>query len=182
MLHALARNWWALLIRGIAAVIFGLLAFLWPGATGFALVILFGAYAFVDGVFALISAIRAAEAHERWLTFALEGIFGLVIAAVVFWHPGVAALALYVTIAIWAIITGVFEIIAAFQLRAMIPNEWLLLIGGALSIAFGALLFVFPMIGILTVIYLIGFYAVLFGVVMIAFSLRLRPHAHEGHV
>lgn len=180
MLHALARNWWALLIRGIAALIFGILAFLWPGATGFALVILFGAYAFVDGVFALISAIRAAESHERWIAFAIEGIIGLVIAAIVFFHPAIAAIALYITIAAWAILTGIFELIAAFQMRALIPNEWMLILGGILSIVFGVLLIVFPMMGVLTLIYLIGFYAVLFGIVMIAFSLRLRPHAHES--
>lgn len=177
MLHALARNWWAVLLRGIAALIFGLLAFFWPGATGFALVILFGAYAFIDAVFALVSAIRAAEAHERWWAFLLEGIVGLVIAAIVVFRPGVAALALYFTIAIWAVLTGIFEIIAAVQMRALIPNEFWLILGGILSIVFGVLLFVFPLIGILTVIYLIGFYAILFGIVMIVFSLRLRQHA-----
>jgi uncharacterized membrane protein HdeD (DUF308 family) len=177
MLHALARNWWALLLRGIAAVIFGLLAFFWPGLTGFALVILFGAYAFVDGIFALVSAIRAAEAHERWWAFALEGIVGLVIAAIVLFRPGIAALALYYTIAIWAILTGIFEIVAAIQMRALVPSEFWLILGGILSIVFGVLLFVFPLIGILTVIYLIGFYAILFGIVMIVFSFRLRRHA-----
>jgi uncharacterized membrane protein HdeD (DUF308 family) len=177
MLHALARNWWALLIRGIAALIFGLLAFFWPGATGFALVILFGAYAFVDGIFALISAVRAAEAHERWWAFLLEGIVGLVIAAITLFHPVIAALALYFTIAVWAILTGILEIVAAVQMRKLIPNEFWLILGGILSIIFGILLFVFPAIGILTVIYLIGFYAILFGIVMIVFSFRLRRHA-----
>ena len=177
MLHALARNWWLLLLRGVAAIIFGLLALFWPGAVGIALVFLFGAYAFVDGIFALISAIRAAEAHERWWAFLLEGIVGLVIAAIVVFRPGVAALALYFTIAIWAIITGILEIVAAFQLRKLVPNEIWLILGGIVSIAFGVLLFIYPMIGIFTVIYLIGFYAILFGIIMIAFSFRLRQHA-----
>jgi len=177
MLHALARNWWALLIRGIAAVIFGLLAFFWPGVTGFALVILFGAYAFVDGIFALISAVRAAEAHQRWWAFALEGIVGLVIAAIVVFRPGIAGLALYFTIAIWAILTGILEIVAAVQMRKLIQNEFWLILGGILSIVFGVLLYVFPLVGILTVIYLIGFYAILFGIVMIVFSFRLRAAA-----
>ena len=178
MLHALARNWWALLIRGLAAVIFGVLAFAWPGVTGWALVILFGAYAFVDGIFALVSAIRAAEAHERWIAFAIEGIVGLVIAAIVVFRPGIAGLALYFTIAVWAVLTGIFELVAAFQLRSLVPNEWLLILGGVLSVVFGALLIVFPMVGILTVIYLIGFYAIFFGITMIAFSFRLKAHAH----
>jgi uncharacterized membrane protein HdeD (DUF308 family) len=178
MLGVLARNWWALLIRGIAAVIFGLLAFFWPGATGFALVILFGAYALVDGVFAIVSAVRAAEAHERWIALALEGIIGIVIAAIVFFYPLLAGLALFYTIAAWAILTGILELVAAFQLRALVPNEWMLILGGILSIVFGVLLIVFPpLIGIFTVIYLIGFYAILFGIVMIVFSFRLRAHA-----
>ena len=177
MLHVLARNWWALLIRGIAAVIFGLLAFFWPGATGFALVILFGAYAFVDGIFALISAVRAAEAHQRWWAFLLEGIVGILIAAVVVFYPGIAGLALYFTIAFWAILTGILEIVAAVQMRKLIPNEFWLILGGILSIIFGVLLYVFPLMGILTVIYLIGFYAILFGIIMIVFSFRLRQHA-----
>jgi uncharacterized membrane protein HdeD (DUF308 family) len=174
MLHALARNWWAVLIRGIAAVIFGLLAFFWPGITGFALVILFGAYAFVDGIFALIAAIRAAESHERWLVLAAEGIIGLIIAAITFFSPGITAIALYFVIATWAVLTGILEIVAAVRLRQMVPNEWLLILSGILSIAFGVLLVIYPMIGILTVIYLIGFYAVVFGVMLIGFSLRLR--------
>jgi uncharacterized membrane protein HdeD (DUF308 family) len=177
MLHALARNWWALLLRGIAAVIFGLLAFFWPGGVAVVLVILFGAYAFVDGVFALISAVRAAEAHQRWWAFLLEGIVGLVIAAIVVFRPGIAGLALYFTIAIWAILTGILEIVAAVQMRKLIPNEFWLILGGVLSIVFGVLLYVFPLIGIVTVIYLIGFYAILFGIVMIVFSFRLRAHA-----
>jgi uncharacterized membrane protein HdeD (DUF308 family) len=177
MLKTLARNWWALLVRGIAAEIFGILAFTWPGSTGFALVVLFGAYAFVDGIFALVSAIRAAEGHERWIAFAIEGIVGLIIAAITFWHPIVAAFALYFTIAVWAVLTGILEIIAAVQLRKMIPNEWLLILGGISSIAFGVLMVFFPAVGALAVIYLIGAYAIFFGVLMIGFAFRLRRHA-----
>jgi uncharacterized membrane protein HdeD (DUF308 family) len=174
MLAALARNWWAVLIRGIAAVLFGLLAFFWPGATGFALVILFGAYAFVDGVFALLAAIRGAESHERWFALLIEGIIGLIIAAITFLNPGITAIALYFLIATWAVLTGILEIVAAVQLRKMIENEWLLIVGGVLSIVFGALLVIYPLIGIFTVIYLIGAYALVFGVMLIGLSLRLR--------
>lgn len=177
MLNVLAKNWWALLIRGIVAVIFGLLAFFWPGGVAVVLVILFGAYAFVDGIFALISAVRAAEAHQRWWAFLLEGIVGLLIAAIVVFYPGIAGLGLYFAIAIWAILTGILEIVAAVQLRKMIPNEFWLILGGILSIVFGVLLYLFPLVGILTVIYLIGFYAILFGIIMIVFSFRLRAHA-----
>jgi uncharacterized membrane protein HdeD (DUF308 family) len=182
MLHALARNWWALLIRGIAAVVFGVLAFSWPGATGAALVILFGAYAFVDGIFAIVSAVRAAEAHERWIALVIEGIIGLAIAAITFFEPRVTAFALYITIAAWAILTGIFEIVAAVRLRKEIRNEWLLALGGIASIVFGILMIVYPLAGVLTVIWLIGVYAIVFGVVMIGLSLRLRSFAtsHRG--
>jgi len=179
MLHALARNWWALLIRGIAAVIFGFLALFWPGATGIVLVLLFGAYAFVDGVFALIAALRAAEAHERWFAFAAEGLVGLVIGAITVIHPAITAFALYITIAVWAVFTGILEIVASIQLRRLIQNEWLLIVGGIASITFGALMVAYPLVGALTVVVLIGAYAVVFGVLLIGFSLRLRPHGRH---
>ena len=177
MLHALARNWWALLLRGIAGVVFGLLALFWPGATGYALVVILGAYAFVDGIFALVAAIRAAEAHHRWMAFAVEGILGLVFAAVVLFAPGLAAFALYATIAVWAVLTGLLEIVAATRLRKEIPNEWLLIVAGIASVAFGVMMVVYPLAGALTIIYLIGAYAIVFGVLMIGLSLRLRAHA-----
>ena len=179
MIDVLARNWWALLIRGLAAILFGLLALLWPAAAGWALVILFGAYAFVDGIFAIISAVRAAEAHQRWGAFLFEGIVGLVIAAIVFFEPRSAAIGLYITIALWAFITGILEIVAAVQLRKSLPNDWLLLLGGIASIIFGILMVVYPLAGALTVIWLIGVYAIVFGVIMIGFSFRMRSHA-EG--
>ncbi len=130
MVNVLARNWWALLIRGIAAVVFGVLAFVWPGSTWVAIGILFGAYAFVDGIFAIVSAVRAAQSHERWWPFVLEGIVGLAIAAVTFYDVGITIVALYLTIAVWAFITGILEIAAGIQLRKAIANEWLLILGG----------------------------------------------------
>jgi len=108
LLHTVARNWWALLIRGIAAVIFGILAWVWPGATWYAIAILFGAYALVDGIFALVAAVRAAEAHLRWWPLLLEGIVGIVIAGITFYDVRVTLLALYWTIAAWAFLTSIF--------------------------------------------------------------------------
>lgn len=177
MIDTLARNWWALLIRGIAAIVFGLLALLWPAAAGVALVILFGAYAFVDGIFAVVAAIRAAESHERWGALLFEGIVGLVIAAIVFFEPRAAAFGLYVTIAIWAFLTGIFEIAAGIKLRSILPNDWLLLLAGIASILFGILMIVYPLAGALTVIWLIGAYAVVFGVIMAGFAFRLRSRS-----
>jgi uncharacterized membrane protein HdeD (DUF308 family) len=179
MVHALARNWWALLIRGIVAIIFGILAFAWPGATIVAIGILFGAYAFVDGIFAIVAAIRAAEAHERWWPFLIEGIIGIVIAAITFYDIRITLLALYFTIAAWAFLTGILEIVAAVQLRKQIANEIWLIIGGLASILFGILMLWFPFAAAIAIIYLIGAYAIVFGIIMIAFSFRLRRHATD---
>lgn len=174
MLHALARNWWAVLIRGIAAIVFGILAFAWPGATGAALVLLFGAFALVDGIFAIVAAIRAAEAHARWVPLVIEGVIGLIIAAITFFNPGITAYALYIMIAAWALLTGVFEIVAAIRLRKEMSNEWLLILSGIASIVFGVLMIVYPLAGIVTVIWLIGAYAIVFGVIMLGLAMRLR--------
>ncbi|MEO6835741.1 MAG: HdeD family acid-resistance protein [Candidatus Tumulicola sp.] len=176
MVNVLARNWWALLIRGIAAVVFGILAFLWPAPTLLAIGILFGAYAFVDGVFAIVAAVRAAQSHERWWAFLLEGIVGLAIAAITVYDVGITLLALYFTIAAWAFITGILEIAAAVQLRKAIANEWLLIAAGICSILFGVLMVARPMAAALAIIWIIASYAVVFGVIMIALSLRLRNH------
>jgi uncharacterized membrane protein HdeD (DUF308 family) len=176
VVNVIARNWWALLIRGIVAIIFGILAFIWPGATILAIGILFGAYAFVDGIFAIVATVRAAEAGERWWPFLIEGIVGILIAAITFYDIRITLLALYLTIAAWAFITGIFEIVAAIQLRKAIANEFWLILGGIASIAFGVLMVIFPLIGALALIWLIGSYAIIFGIIMVAFSFRLRAH------
>ena len=179
VVHAIARNWWMWLVRGIAAVIFGVLAYIWPGATWVAVAILFGAYAFVDGIFALAAMLQAAEHKQRWWPFLLEGIVGLAIAAITFYDIRITLLALYWTIAAWALLTGIFELVAAVQLRKEIQNEIWLIVAGVLSIVFGLLMLWFPAAGALAIIWLIAAYAIVFGFVMIGFSLRLRRHAHE---
>ncbi len=177
MIHVLRRNWWAIAARGIVALLFGLLVFVFPREAVLVLVLVFGAYAAVDGIFAILSAVLAEQAHERWWTFVVEGIVGLAIGALAFFRPGMTAVALYTLIALWAVVTGVIEIVAAVRVRASIANEIMLLAGGVASILFGALMLVFPSVGALAVVWLIGFYAVLFGLAMIAFALRLRAHA-----
>jgi uncharacterized membrane protein HdeD (DUF308 family) len=177
MLDVLARNWWALTIRGIAAVILGIFAFASPGAFIVAIVILFGAYAFVDGVFAVVAAIRAAQSHERWWPFFFEGIVGIVIAAITYFEPHVTATVLYFTIAAWAFLTGILEIAAGIALRKQIANELWLILGGICSLLFAALMVWRPMTGAVAIVWVIGWYALLFGGAMIALSLRLRKHA-----
>jgi uncharacterized membrane protein HdeD (DUF308 family) len=176
VLHAVARTWWMWLIRGIAAIIFGFLAFFWPGLTWITIAILFGAYALVDGIFAIVAAVRAVEHQQRWWPFLLEGIVGILIAAITWYDIRITIAALYLTIAAWAFITGILELVAAVQLRKHIANEVWLIIGGLASIAFGVLLLLFPLIGALTVIYIIAAYAIVFGVIMISLAFRLRSH------
>jgi uncharacterized membrane protein HdeD (DUF308 family) len=176
----LARNWWMWLVRGIVAVIFGILAWVWPGATIVVLGALFGAYALVDGIFALVAAIRAAESHQRWWPFLLEGIVGILIAAITFYDIRITLTALYFTIAAWAFLTGVLELVAAVQLRKHIANEFWLIVGGIASIAFSILMIYFPIAGALAIVWLIAAYAIVFGIIMIAFALRLRGHAHAS--
>lgn len=178
--HVLASNWWAWLIRGVVAIIFGILAFLWPGATIVAVGVLFGAYALVDGIFAVVAAVRAAETHQRWWPFLIEGIVGILIAAITFYDIRITLLALYFTIAAWAFLTGILEIVAAIQLRKHIANEVWLILGGVASVLFGALMVWFPLAGILAIVWLIGSYAIVFGIIMIAFSFRLRGHAQPS--
>src|SRR5579872_5979496 len=122
MLDVLSRNWWALAIRGVAAVLFGILALAIPGIALVVLVLLFGAYAFVDGVFALIAALRQAEAHERWAHLLFVGIFGVLVGAITFFFWQITAFALLYLIAAWAVVTGILELVAAFELRRHLPG------------------------------------------------------------
>ena len=177
MVKTLSRHWWAVALRGVAAILFGVLALVWPGMTVFALVIVFGAYALVDGAFTVAAAFGDRDGgrtrgDRAWL-FArgIAGILAGIIAAV--W-PGITALALLWIIAFWAMVTGVLEIVAAFQLRKEMRHEWLLALSGALSVLFGVLLVVWPAAGVLTLITLIGVAAIAFGVTLLTLGLRLR--------
>ena len=173
MLHALAANWWALAIRGLVAIVFGLLTFFVPGITLVTLVFLFGAYALVDGLFNVIAFFRVAGHH--W-AFLLEGIIGILAGILTFAWPAITAIALLYLIAFWALFTGVFEIIASIRLRKVISNEWLLLLLGLLSVCFGALILFAPGVGALAIVLWIGAYALVFGVILLALAFRLRGH------
>lgn len=179
LVDELSRHWWLVGLRGLAAIVFGILAFAWPGITLAVLVILFGAYALVDGVLTIIAAIRGDAPHRVWL--GIEGVVGVLAGLAAFAYPGLTALVLLYIIAFWAIVTGVVEVVEAWRLRQAISNEWGLIIGGILSVLFGIVLFVAPGTGALAVIFLIGAYAILFGIALLALSWRLRDHAqHVG--
>lgn len=168
----LSRNWWTLALRGLAAIIFGLLAFIWPGITITVLVLFFGAYVLWDGIFALIGGIRA-EGSQRW-PLLLEGIVGIIAGLLTFLWPGAATLVLILIMAGWALITGIFEIVAAIRLRKEMEGEWLLLISGILSVLFGIVLAIWPASGALVITWMIGAYALIFGIMLIILGFRLR--------
>jgi uncharacterized membrane protein HdeD (DUF308 family) len=170
----LASNWWALTIRGIVAIFFGVFTFLWPAITLTVLALLFGAYALVDGIFNIVAAIRGRPGEERWWLLLLEGIVSLVAAAVTFLSPGITVLAFIYVIAAWAVLTGLLEFVAAVRLRKYISGEWLLALAGIASVVFGFLLAFWPFTGELVVAWWIAAYAIVFGVILVALSFRLR--------
>jgi uncharacterized membrane protein HdeD (DUF308 family) len=167
-----ARHWWAFGLRGLAAVLFGILAFAMPGMTLAVLVLLWGAYALVDGVLALVSAFRTSHDH-RW-GLIVEGIVGIGAGVVTFLYPGITALVLLYIIAAWALITGILEIVVAVRLRRVVTNELWLILGGVASVLFGLALLAAPGAGAVAVIWLIAIYAVVFGVLMLGVAWRLH--------
>jgi uncharacterized membrane protein HdeD (DUF308 family) len=177
MLETLSRHWWAVALRGVTAILFGVLALVWPEITVFALVIVFGAYALVDGAFTLVAAFGnrgggRTPGSRAWL-FA-RGVAGILTGIIAAVWPGITALALLWMIALWAMVTGVFDIVAAFQLRKQMRREWLLALSGALSVVFGVLLVVWPAAGVLTLVVLIGIAAIAFGITLLMLGVRLR--------
>ncbi len=168
------RHWWMLLLRGVLAIMFGAMSFAWPRITVAVLVLLFGAYVLVDGAFAVAAAVTAPKELKGWWALLIEGLLGVGAGIVTFVWPAITALVLLWLIALWAVLTGVFEIAAAVQLRKIITGEWLLVVSGILSLLFGLLLIVMPVAGALAIVWLIGAYAVVFGILLCALAIRLK--------
>ncbi len=177
MVHALAKNWWMLLLRGIAAIIFGGLALAWPGITLVTLILFYGAFVLVDGVLAIVAAITGGAPSPRWW-LAIVGLLGIAAGLLTFLMPGVTAIVLLYFIAGWAIATGAFQIIGAIRLRKEIDNEWLLILCGIISVLFGVAMMLSPGAGALALIWVIGSYAIVIGVLLVVLSFRLKKHAH----
>src|SRR5438874_5462038 len=172
VVHTLKLNWWLLALRGLVAVLFGVLAFIWPGATLITLVWLFGAFALVNGVPSLAVAAKAPKGYPRFGSFG--GLLGILAGLVAFVMPGLTAIGLLILIACWALVTGILEIVAAIKLRKLINNEWLLVLAGIASVAFGVVLLLQPVAGALVLIWWVGAYALLFGILLVVLASRMR--------
>jgi len=172
----LAENWWAIAIRGVLGIGFGLVALFLPGATMLSLVLVFAAYAFADGIFGLVSAFRAARQHERWGYLTLEALVNIATAAIAVLWPDMTVLAFVLLVAFWAILSGVLMLAAAFELQRVNGRGWLVL-GGLVSVLYGVLLVGAPLLGAVVLTWWLGAYAIVFGVSLLVLSFRLRAQA-----
>lgn len=170
---ALARNWWVLVLRGVLGILFGLAAFFLPGVTIASLVLLFAAYAAVDGIFAIVAGVRAASRQERWGWLIFEGIVNLGAAAAAFFYPILTVLAFVIFSAAWAVVSGIALLVATFRLPVA-HGRWLMGLGAVVSILWGVLLFLAPLPGLLVMTWWLGGYALVFGVMLILLGIRLR--------
>jgi uncharacterized membrane protein HdeD (DUF308 family) len=169
-----AGNWWAIALRGVCGILFGLVAIFWPGIAIAALVFLFGAYALADGILAIISAVRAGARNERWGALAVEGIVGIIVGVWAFAAPAVTVVALVALVAAWAMITGVLEIIAAVRLRRTIKGEWMLGLAGIVSVVFGIAVAMAPVSGAVLLALWIGAYTLIAGILQLVLAFKLR--------
>jgi len=174
MLTLYARTWWAVGLRGLLSIVFGVLALIWPEIAVEALVLLFGAYVLVNGVFTILSAIAGRREYRQWWLVLLEGVAGIAFGVITIGWPRITAVVLLLLIAGWAIATGILQIVAAILLRKELSGEWLLVLSGVLSLVLGVLLAMQPQAGAIAFVWLIGAYAILFGVLLIALAFRLR--------
>jgi len=176
---SLKQHWWSLLIRGIIAIVFGLCCFFLTGATLAALVLLIGAFFIVDGVFMLAGALRSSSASStgEWWMMLLGGIVGIAAGVLTFMWPGITALTLAFFAGAWAFITGILELATAIRLRNVLPNEWLWIVNGVLSVLLGIGIALYPGAGLAALVWLLGFYAILAGITMLTLAFRLRALA-----
>jgi uncharacterized membrane protein HdeD (DUF308 family) len=172
----IGRHWGWVALRGVVAILFGLMALLMPAITLSALVLVWGAFALVDGVLALVAGVRIRDNGKPLWALIIVGLLGIAAGIVTFLWPGLTALILLYIIAIWALVSGVFQIIAAIRFRKEIRNEWLLGLSGLVSVLFGGMLIMQPGAGALALVWVIGIYAVFFGILLLVFSFRLRQH------
>ncbi|MFZ1401203.1 MAG: HdeD family acid-resistance protein [Candidatus Promineifilaceae bacterium] len=179
MLRLLTRNWWLVALRGLFAILFGVVAMIWPGITVQALVIVFGVYAVVDGVLSSVTAVGNRKHYPRWGLVLLNGQLSIMAGVMAFVWPSIAALVLLFLIAAWTIVTGLFEVAGAIALRRELEGEGWLVLSGILSVLFGLAVVIWPGAGALALIWLIAAYAIVFGITLIALGFRLRRVGQE---
>lgn len=172
----IGRHWGWVALRGVVAILFGLMALLMPAITLSALVLVWGAFALVDGVLALVAGVRIRDNGKPLWALIVVGLLGIAAGIVTFVYPGLTALVLLYIIAIWALVSGVFQIVAAIRFRKDIRNEWLLGLSGLVSILFGGMMIMQPGAGALALVWVIGLYVVFFGILLLVFSFRLKQH------
>jgi uncharacterized membrane protein HdeD (DUF308 family) len=176
----LARNWWAIALRGLVAILFGVIALFVPGAVLLTLALLFAAYLLVDGVLGIIAAVRAASHHERWGLLLAEGVVNIVVGVIAAMFPAAAVLGFVLLVAAWALITGVLMVVAAFRLHIS-HGRWWLVFAGIVSVIWGVLLVVAPLMGAVVLTWWLGGYAIIFGIMLLVVGFRLRhQHASGG--
>ncbi|WP_404289622.1 HdeD family acid-resistance protein [Microvirga sp. RSM25] len=178
MSQLLAQNWWALALRGAFAIIFALIAFFSPGATLLSLVWVFAAYMLVDGVFGIVSGIRAASNNQRWGLLILEGILNILVGIIAFLMPGLTVLFFVTLMAVWSLITGVLMIVAAFKLNPTYGRGWLIF-SGIVSVLFGVALLLAPLVGAVVLTWWLGAYALVFGISLLVLAFKLKSHKDE---
>jgi uncharacterized membrane protein HdeD (DUF308 family) len=174
MIARLSSHWWLFLIRGILALALGIVMPLAPGAAILTLAIVFGAYAFVDGIVAVAAAVRMNHAEHRWIWLLLEGVLGIIVGVITFVYPGITALWLVYLFGAWAIVTGILAIASAIRLRRAIANEWLLVLIGIVSVVAGIAIFAVPLYGVLALVWTVSIYAIVTGLFLIGLALRLK--------
>jgi uncharacterized membrane protein HdeD (DUF308 family) len=180
LIRKLGDAWGWLLVRGVAGIVFGVLAFAWPALTAIVLVILWGAWAFVDGVAALVTAWEARDTGRTVWPLVLIGVLGVAAGLVTLFAPGVAATALLALIAAWAIVTGAFQIVHAVRVRKAIDHEWMLILSGILSMLVGVFMLLYPLSGALAIVWLIAAWSIVSGVMLASLALRLRKRRASG--
>jgi uncharacterized membrane protein HdeD (DUF308 family) len=174
MLQKIANHWWLYILRGLIAITFGIVAIAKPEQTILALILVFGAFTLVNGIFTLVASFSSAAYFNRWWLLLIEGAAGVIVGCLAIFMPAITSIALLYLIAAWALVIGVFEIAVAIEFRRVISGEWMLILGGVLSIVLGGLLFIFPGAGAISLIWMISIYAVFFGVSEIVFAFRLH--------
>ncbi|MCJ0763471.1 HdeD family acid-resistance protein [Variovorax terrae] len=170
----LSRAWWLLLIRGLFAIAFGVFTWLQPGISLAALVLVFGIFVMADGLLGVITAIQGRKENDAWWALLLWGLVGIGVGLITFFAPGITALVLVLYVAAWALATGLLQIVAAVRLRKEIEGEWLLALGGLVSVVFGVLVMIQPGAGALALLWMLAAYAVLFGVLLVVLAFKMR--------